>query len=55
MENISFGKMMAMMMIGTDEQALAKVIAIEKMIDSKPDTLEREEAKEALLKALLRK
>lgn len=41
--------------VGTKEQAQKTVDAIEKMLDTTPNSIERNEAKKELIQALLRK
>lgn len=51
----SFGKIMAEMFTGTENQAQRIVNCIEKMLDTTPNSAERVKAKRELVDALLRK
>ncbi|WP_196599811.1 hypothetical protein [Pectinatus frisingensis] len=51
----NIGKVVAKAILGTEEQAQKVADAIEKMLDTTPNSIERDKAKKELIQALLRK
>ncbi len=54
MENKTYGAIMSEMILGTVGQAQQVADCIEKMLDTEANSIERKQAKENLVKALLR-